>query len=501
MDADENQFHVIIPKLQEQGERGLTVLTHEIDRMLPPDLPSSDESREKLAKRQANAAVTLLKMNQPEKVWPLLKHSPDPRLRSYLIHRLSPLGADAQAIVKQIDNEPDVTIRRALILSMGEFSEQALSLQDRTSLLPRLQQMYRMDADPGIHGACEWLLQQWRHGNWLKDVNAEWKSDQDWQQRRLESIQTELGSGKASVPGTLPQWYVNSQGQTLVILPGPVQFLMGSPNTELNRMNIELQHKKRIDRTFAISTASVTIEQFLAFNAQFSHTQMYRYPEPTCPIGGVTWYEAAAYCNWLSKQEGISEDQWCYEITDQQTKLKKDSLSLEGYRLPTEAEMEYATRAETTTARYYGETEELLSKYAWFANNCRDRAWPAGRLKPNDFGLFDVHGNVWEWCHGAAKDNPLSNGADSSDDQDDRQFVVESTIPRVLRGGSFFTPASFLHIAMRYDYVPTSNYFSFGIRIARTFPLVADRFSTDLEGEQNSGMTDSKEFEVGRLNR
>ena len=86
------------------------MLTAEIDKRLPPDLPSSDDKREKLAKRQANAAVALLKMNQPEKVWPLLKHSPDPRVRSYLIHRLGPLGADAKAIIKRLDEEPDITI-------------------------------------------------------------------------------------------------------------------------------------------------------------------------------------------------------------------------------------------------------------------------------------------------------------------------------------------------------------------------------------------------------
>ena len=65
-------------------------------------------------------------MNQPAKVWPLLKHSPDPRVRSYLIHRLSPLGADARAIVKRLDEEPDLTIRRALLLSLGEFGEKEL---------------------------------------------------------------------------------------------------------------------------------------------------------------------------------------------------------------------------------------------------------------------------------------------------------------------------------------------------------------------------------------
>ncbi len=92
MDADEKQFAVIYPKFKDRGEQGLPLLTGEIDKKLPSDLPSSDDKREKLAKRQANAAVALLRMNQPEKVWPLLKHSPDPRVRSYLIHRLSPTG-------------------------------------------------------------------------------------------------------------------------------------------------------------------------------------------------------------------------------------------------------------------------------------------------------------------------------------------------------------------------------------------------------------------------
>src|SRR5262249_8717861 len=120
MDADEKQFAAIYPKLKDRAEHGLPLLTAVIDTKLPADFPSSDDRRETLAKRQANAAVALLRMNQPGKVWPLLKHSPDPRVRSYLIHRVSPLGADARAIVKRLDIESDVTIRRALVLSLGE---------------------------------------------------------------------------------------------------------------------------------------------------------------------------------------------------------------------------------------------------------------------------------------------------------------------------------------------------------------------------------------------
>ena len=138
MDADEKQFAVIYAKLKEQGDKSLPLLAGEIDKTLPPDLPSSDGRRETLSERQANAAVALLRMNQSAKVWPLLKHSPDPRVRSYLIHRLSPLGADAKAIVKRLEEETDITIRRALLLSLGEYGEKDFTLEDRKALLPKL---------------------------------------------------------------------------------------------------------------------------------------------------------------------------------------------------------------------------------------------------------------------------------------------------------------------------------------------------------------------------
>src|SRR5207248_705433 len=100
MDADDKQFAVLFPKVQQQAEQAVPLLLTEMDRTPSADVPSSDARREMLAKRQANAAVALLKLNQPEKVWSLLKHSPDPRARSYLIHRLAPLGADARAIIQ-----------------------------------------------------------------------------------------------------------------------------------------------------------------------------------------------------------------------------------------------------------------------------------------------------------------------------------------------------------------------------------------------------------------
>jgi formylglycine-generating enzyme required for sulfatase activity len=254
----------------------------------------------------------------------------------------------------------------------------------------------------------------------------------------------------------------------MVVIPGPVEFVMGSPHTEADRMDDEKQHKKRIGRTFALAAAPVTKEQFLRFRPRFLHSEFRRYPAPSCPIGGVKWFEAAAYCNWLSEQEGLDEAQWCYEIKDGQvTRLKANYLSLTGYRLPTEAEMEYATRAGTITSRYYGETEELLPNYAWYFKNSQEKTWPVGSLKPNDFGLFDVQGNVFTWCQERYNSYPQSEARALEDNEDINSININDG--RALRGGSFFRQASNVRSSYRNDVGPGYRGYANGFRPARTY--------------------------------
>ena len=251
---------------------------------------------------------------------------------------------------------------------------------------------------------------------------------------------------------------------------------MGSPPTEESRRNNEQQHKKRIGRSFAIAATPVTREQFLRFLPKFTHAEMRRYPDPTCPIGGVVWYEAAAYCNWLSKQEGMPESEWCYEpLQDPNTdpeykdgmKLARNYLQRKGYRLPTEAEMEYATRAGAVTSRYFGETEDLLPKYAWYLKNSQERTWPVGGLKPNDLGLFDMQGNVYTWCQESYKANPSVEDGGVVEDREDELVIVAARL-RVLRGGAFDYQASNVRSAVRFTYVPTNRDDNVGFRVART---------------------------------
>ena len=150
-------------------------------------------------------------------------------------------------------------------------------------------------------------------------------------------------------------------------------------------------------------------------------------------------------------------------------KLAANYLKRRGYRLPTEAEMEFATRAGSVTSRYYGETEELLPKYAWYNKNGQDRAWPVGNKKPNDLGLFDVQGNVFTWCQERFKAYPKSTENETNEDKED--ILDISLDNRSLRGGSFGVQASVVRSAFRQGVVPTyRSDGDVGLRPARTYP-------------------------------
>jgi eukaryotic-like serine/threonine-protein kinase len=352
---------------------------------------------------------------------------------------------------------PETSMRRALILALGTYGASGAGRGspdpapgEREPLIAKLLDLYEHDPDAGIHGAAEWTLRQWEQRARLKEIDARLKGKDKGDRR----------------------WYVNGQGQTFVLVEGPVEFRMGSSLDEPDREPDETPHRRVIPRRFAIADKEVTVEQYQRFarqNPQFGVAQsdLDKFsPEPNGPMIGVTWYGAVAYCNWLSKEEGRREDQWCYVPNergdyDKGMTIPADVLHRKGYRLPTEAEWEYACQAGATTSRYFGLSIELLPKYAWYRDNSNERTWPCGLAVPNDLGLFDMLGNVYEWCQ--ERHTYYQSGLAESL----RDDIIDDT-PRLLRGGSWYNLPSYVRSAARVTSAPSTHNNYNGFRLART---------------------------------
>ena len=460
-DAEASQFEVIFDELK--NYRAAAIEFGEPIISEPFATGALDKAKQTLALRKANVAVMLLDIGAPGQVWPLLQHSPDPRVRSRIIHGLSPRGVDPSKLIERYIREPDVTIRRALLLALGEFRETQFTQRERLEFTDRLLVDYENDPDPGLHAAAEWVLRQWKQGERLAAIDARLRQTDP----KRQSAQNEHR-----------KWYINGQGQTLVILD-PEALQKGLPPSETVPNQDEPQHLRRIKYRFVITTKEVTHDLWSEFlNQQDAAPTTEENPQfppdaGSCPTLNRTWYEAVWFCNWLSKQEGIPEEQWCYVPNEsgqyaEGMVVKPNFLELGGYRLPTESEWEYACRAHSVSSRYYGSSLRLLSKYAWYALNSDSRSHPAAGLKPNDFGLFDMHGNANEWCHDLVVPRRDASNASSGDTQHvGRVFNADN---RVLRGGSFQDIASFQLSAKQEDNRPDARNGSNGFRVVRTYP-------------------------------
>jgi sulfatase modifying factor 1 len=263
----------------------------------------------------------------------------------------------------------------------------------------------------------------------------------------------------------------------MVALPAG-EFLMGSPRDERGRQGVEgLPRRVVIPKQIAVGKFEITVDQFSAFVTETGMTvsdlchvmvdiagaqAVWGPPEASFrqpgfevtgsqPVVCVSWHEAQAYTAWLKRRTG------------------------KPYRLPTEAEWEYAARADTSTAYGFGDDETALCAYARFADLGSRLGWgrtcrsdttaygplPVGSLKPNQWGIFDMHGNAWEWVEDCWTPTPTEIPTDGS------AFLRPGSCEMgVMRGGSWAAGASRVRSATRWPTKATSQYHNLGFRAA-----------------------------------
>lgn len=268
--------------------------------------------------------------------------------------------------------------------------------------------------------------------------------------------------------GTTPDGGGGGTAEAFVLVE-PGTFTMGSPESEKGRQSGEVQHEVTLTGAFYLQATEVTQGQWRALMNN-NPSDFATCGDDDCPVETVNWWEAAAYANARSAQEGLPE---CYTLeacseVSPGNDMECDGVSVNasdgdpyqciGYRLPTEAEWEYAYRAGTTTAYY----DPNLDAIGWYGSNSRYTTHSVGEKAPNAWGLYDMAGNVWEWCwdrYGAYPSNGVTNPTGSGKGSD-----------RVRRGGSWNFVTGDARAALRYYEHPDYRSGDLGFRLARSAP-------------------------------
>ena len=238
-------------------------------------------------------------------------------------------------------------------------------------------------------------------------------------------------------------------GMKFVLIPAG-SFLMGSqisPEEAARRYGGEAKwskdehppHLVEITKPFYLQTTEVSQAQWK--KVMGDNPSKFKDCGDHCPVERVSWYDAQKFINKLNQMEGKNK-----------------------YRLPTEAEWEYACRAGKKTVFAFGDDVIQLGEYAWYFDNSKGKTKPVGKRRPNAWGLYDMHGNVWEWCQDWYDDYPSNSVTDP--------IGPDKGEERVLRGGSWHDNSWSLRSANRGGYNPGDRSHSlseYGFRVARDF--------------------------------
>ena len=225
-------------------------------------------------------------------------------------------------------------------------------------------------------------------------------------------------------------------GISFVKIP-PGTFMMGSPENFPHRKQDETLHRVTLTQPFEMGIYEVTQSQYQTVMG----TNPSEFEGVNNPVEKITWFEAVDFCKRI-------------------TNHPRSKAAGYVYRLPTEAEWEYACRSGTTTLYSFGDDASALGKHAWYSNNSNKKSHPVGQRQPNAWGLYDMHGNVWEWCmdwYGIYPNSRVTNPTGPS-----------SGSIRVFRGGGFPNDTESCRAANRNWINPSHRDYSLGFSVVRT---------------------------------
>ena len=534
--ATPQQYAVLYPLVAATPSPSTVEDLSKVAATLPPAELGSVE-RVPYGQRRANAAVTLLRLGEREKVLPVFNMADDPEALTQFIFRCRDRGVRVeelldvlQIVTRSVSEGPPVNprIRYALLLAIGEYTLEEIPPARREPFLKQLVDSYRNDPSSCVHGAAGWLLRQWGQADAVREIDqtaVPYTPDREWftlaitvtptvppkpketpteedaasdtgaktdppsegSQAKDEATTTKDDSANPETtkektkpeppPEPLPP---RTFYYTFIVFPAG-ESTIGSVEDEPDRTpleNEELRHAVNLTRPFALLDREVTLEEMIAFSPLYTRVMQQLKAQPSDAGFGTDWYDSVSFCRWLSQQSGLSESDQCYadpETLDKELYPREPNpeakkfprnwpleLGRRGFRLPTESEWEVGSRSGTRTAYGYGSEVSMLARFGWFAENSGKHVHPPRELRPTIRGVFDFHGNLFEWTHDWYGDFGVASVTDP--------LGAKARLTRVGRGGSWGTLTAACRAAYRHTFVPTGRAVDLGFRLALSPP-------------------------------
>jgi len=372
------------------------------------------------------------------------------------------------------------------VLGLGEYTLEQLPAQPREALVVQLAEMYGSHPSRAVHSALGWLLRRWGQDELVRRVDEtplayDESGVREWYVMKIDPPR-EDSAGNVESDAAMGEEAVEAAPKPLIDLSAPIYFTMiVFPGGEFDMGESRETRKVKVAGPIAVSDREVTWRQFSPIdgdihrqsrNRHFRKQLLDRQLQPDEPVIGVNWFEAVNYCRWLTAAAGMDESAQSY----QQIEFPRGAqsrpgwldlpiatewpmrLDRAGFRLLTEAEWEYVARADSATEYSFGDSESLLGEYCWCQTNSGGWSHGTGLLRPSVGGLYDIHGNLFEWTN-----DWLIKGSD-----------------RALGGGCWNDVAAVCRSAYRFSSTPSSSNSFFGFRLARS-P------STQVPAEPESG--------------